>query len=614
MRPKLLAAAILLLAAAAAVAVSRRGAPAGDPLALALLVADDAARDDALVTAWTDAAAEEGLPLTVVTASELLRPLGRPSWAGIVLPDSVHTAANDALVTALERYVGGGGSLMIVFDAATLTLPRRTYAAGSARLSRLAGAEYARYGELRAGTTRSSEVVGSPRTFERLGVAPGKYRRVGADEAVLSGYGYDAIHYSHYVTGPGYDGEVLLRSREGDVVLGERRHGAGRVLFVNLPLGYLKTRTDGLPLHATLRHFATAHARLPALGTVPDGRGGLVMNWHVDSSAALPPMRALRGSALFRQGPYSVHVTAGPDLHEHGDGLGLDVPVDAEAREWLRYFARRGDEVGSHGGWIHNYFGYRVNEGNEAEFTRYLELNADALEAATGRRIAEYSSPQGTHPEWITRWLVERGVRAYYFTGNTGMGPTKTYRDGKRSTLPAWAFPVLSLGRDASFEELAANRVPSEVVGEWLAGTVDFAARERVLRLVYFHPPGLLGFYPDAVERWLARSAARIADGTFRWYTMAEVAAFLGERERVEWGVRRDAAGERLLHATHPTTLARQSWTVPAGAGAPAVVEGKAELAHDGDRWIVRATGGTRLVVRIPTPSPPAASLPLAGR
>lgn len=618
---KLAALVAVLLGSAATLSWSRVVAPAEDQVTLALLVADETARDDALVTAWTDAAAEEGLPLTVVTASEFLRPFGKTTFAGVILPDSVHTSAGDCLVTALENYVDRGGKLMAVFDAATLTLPGRTYSPDRARLSRLAGTEYALYGKLGGNTTRSSEVLGSTRAFDLLGVPPGKFLRAARsepgvaaargvqldDEAVLSGYGYDAIEYGHFATGATYDGDVLLYSREGDVLVGERRQGEGRVLFVNLPLGYLKTRTDGLPLHASLRHFGVHVARLPALGTVPEGRGGLVMNWHIDSSAALPPMRALRESAIFQQGPYSVHVTAGPDLHQAGDRLGLDVPNNAEAQEWLRLFASRKDEVGSHGGWIHNYFGYGVADGNEPEFSRYLELNTEALEQATGQRVAEYSSPQGAHPEWITAWLVERGVRAYYFTGNTGMGPTKTYRDGKRSPLPAWAFPVLGLGRDASFEEMAASGVDPDDVRDWLVGTVDFAARNRVLRLVYFHPPGLLRFHPHAVDPWLDRSAQRKAEGTFSWYTMSEIAEFLGERERVDWDVRREPSGDLVMRAIHPKTLSRQSWLFPADAAAPVLVEGDAEILRDGDGWLVRAREGKQLVVRIaraPSPAP----------
>ncbi len=38
-----------------------------------------------------------------------------------------------------------------------------------------------------------------------------------------------------------------------------------------------------------------------------------------------------------------------------------------------------GDEIGSHGGWIHNYFAKHVDKDPPQEMEKYLELNKDAL-------------------------------------------------------------------------------------------------------------------------------------------------------------------------------------------------------------------------------------------
>lgn len=604
--------ALLFTLAAAAFAAGGRLVVADrseDTVSVALLLPDDANRDDPLVTAWTDAAAEEGIPLQVITTNEFLRPiaLGRERVAGLVMPDSVHAAANDVLVGRLREYVVGGGALMIVFDAATLSVPFRTYASLWSRLSGLAGVEYAFYDELAERTTRRSPVLGSRGTFVALDIAPGKFRPTDPDadaperadapappqprnEFTLSGYGYEAFDYGHFTTRGEYAGRLLLYTPDGDVVAGVRGHGRGQVLFVNLPLGYLKTQTDGLLLHAFLRYFGTEVAGLPALSSAPGGRGGLVMNWHVDAAPALEALRALEGSPIFRQGPYSVHVTAGPDVDAPGDGGGLDAPGDAYAQRWLRFFAERGDEVGSHGGWIHNYFGKRVNEENRGEFERYLVLNKDALEKVTGRPVTEYSAPQGTHPTWTTDWLTANGIRAYYFTGNTGMGPTRTYRDGKRQAPRAWAFPVLTLGANASFEEMTEDEVPPDTVATWLEDVAQFAADRHVIRLVYFHPPGLLEYYPEPIERWLARTAALGAAGRFAWYTMTDVAEYLDRREQVDWHVERYASGGIVVSASHPDSLGRQAWLVPADRyERPEIHEGAGEVVRDGRRWIVRA-------------------------
>ena len=66
------------------------------------------------------------------------------------------------------------------------------------------------------------------------------------DEVVVAGYGYEAINYEHFATQGPCRARTLLYTHDGDVIAAEREEGRGTVLFVNLPLGYLKTRTDGL--------------------------------------------------------------------------------------------------------------------------------------------------------------------------------------------------------------------------------------------------------------------------------------------------------------------------------------------------------------------------------
>ncbi len=78
------------------------------------------------------------------------------------------------------------------------------------------------------------------------------------------------------------------------------------MLFVNLPVGYLEGDTDGLPLHAFLKYFAAQVLSLPYLLSVPDGVGGLVLNWHVDSNAAIKALQAMESWNILRQGPYSI--------------------------------------------------------------------------------------------------------------------------------------------------------------------------------------------------------------------------------------------------------------------------------------------------------------------
>jgi hypothetical protein len=306
-------------------------------------------------------------------------------------------------------------------------------------------------------------------------------------------------------------------------------------------------------------------------------------------------MPLLEKIGFFEQGPYSFHLTAGPDRDKPGDGLGMDLRNNPVMQRWVHVLEQHGNTIGDHGGWIHNYFGLNVNEDNQGEFEKYLALNNQALEGVTGHAIREYSAPVGTHPKWITTWLEAHGFLAYYFTGNTGMAPTKTYRDGARSDQTIWSFPICNLGKAASLEDMHFTDLPEADVAAWLQGMSEFVSRQRVSRLVYAHPPGA-AFYPDALGSWLQTTKKLKQNGTFRWYTMSGMAEFLTTRQQVQWQITRPAGSETVIRATHPTSLAHQTWFLAKDAyERPHVLEGKATVEEDSQRWMVVGGEGTVL-------------------
>ena len=572
-------------------------------MAIALLLPDDVDRSDPRVRAWVDAAREEGLPLEAVTASSFLRPFHRDFYAGVIMPDSVHAAASDVLLERLTSYTRSGGKLMVVFDAGTLAGPRSSFSPGKSRLSGLVGIDYALYDDLRESTLRMDQVIGNTAALQALHMPPGKFfRQPGStsNSFALSGYLTPMTRHPHFVTRGAYGGQTLLMSSAGDLIAGVRAEGRGEVLYVNLPLGYLKTRTDGLLLHSFLRYFGVDVAGMPSLSAAPDGRGGLVLNLHVDAAPAMAALSRLKAeSQLLGQGPYSIHVTAGPDLDQPGDRGGVNLSGNAVAREWLKFFARRGDQVGSHGGWIHNYFGANVERGPRPEFEQFLRINKSSIENVIGRPVTEYSAPLGSQPQWVTDWLDEQHIGAYYFTGNAGMGPTRTYRANQPAPNKAWAFPVQTLGPYASFEEMRTAGVPGPAVADWLVASSRSVSRWGSVRLVYAHPPGILHYLP-AVNAWMAETAALASKGKFRWYTMTDVAAFLDQRERVQWTATLKS-GELRIAAAHPVSLARQAWRLPVGRYArPVIIEGQATLRRDGPDWLVVAGGGKTLELSAP--------------
>jgi hypothetical protein len=586
----------------------------GETYAIALLVPDDVNKDDPHVTAWLDVAAEVGLPVELVTVSDFLRPTLPHStrFAGIILPDTIHKAASYATLGGLDAYVRNGGRLMVVYDAGTLTLPNYTYDRDKSRLSALVGIDYALYDQLRDNTIRRDNIFGSQETLLSLHIPPGKFYSTSQDDSVgnpfgagpksdmelsLFGYIYGMLQYSHFVTRGTYAGQTLLYTDKHETVAGVRKLERGQVLFVNLPLGYLKTRTDGFLLHAFLRYFGVDLVQMPFLSNVPNGLGGLVMNWHIDSNAALPALRKLKATKTFEQGPYSVHLTAGPDGLELKDGLGTNVLGNQETQKWLRFFVQRNYRVGSHGGWVHNYFGLNVNEINRREFEPYLRLNKEAIESITKQPVTEYSAPVGTHPQWVTDWLDSNNIFAYYFVGETGAGPTKPYRNDQRTSQKAWAFPVLNMGPYGTFEEMAEKGVPEQSVAEWLRAVTDFVTNDHCIRLIYAHPPGMLQ-YIQAFEAWLDHTRALKQAKHFSWYTMTDVASFLTAREKVDWVVTLQDNRKVFIAATQPVSLVQQNWRLAAERyEQPKVLQGTAAILRDGADWLVRAEGGQTLVL-----------------
>jgi hypothetical protein len=576
------------------------------PDRLLLLLPDELTVTDPKVTVWLDAASEEGLHIVPMHDSTFVSPFfGQADCAGLILPDSIHPRSSNYLIAVIRRYVASGGRLMLVYDAGTLS-PSGRYAHGQSRLSDLAGIDYALYDRLQDNAIEWGNVSGSAELFERMNIPPGKYYPFAGEpasvvkssenepsEPQLTRYLFGDLKYPSYVTSGSYSGKVLLHS--GNVlVAGEHNYEKGSVLFVNLPLGYLKANTDGLLLHAFLDYFAEHVLALPSLMAVPDGVGGLVLNWHVDSNAAIKPLAELESWSIAKQGPYSIHVTAGPDEMKFGDHEGFDVQHNPVSQGLIRTYLDRGDTIGSHGGWIHDYFSTHVDKDSPADMEKYLAWNKSALEQVTGRPDIEYSAPNGNQPSWVTRWLEAHGFVAYYFTGDSGMAPTEGYRDGVREGQNIWAFPIVHLNRAAAFEEMVKQGYSAEEIQRWLEAVTTFTADHRVVRLIYFHPPGIMEYH-DIVTKWMEQTAALREEGRFRWYTMSGLANFLNSRKQIEWKTSSD--GEHFtIDATHSRTLEHATWRLPASRfSEPVILRGSAQIVRGNTAWLVIAGLGREL-------------------
>ncbi|WP_341909531.1 hypothetical protein [Polaromonas sp. YR568] len=637
-----------------------------DPGVLLLLVPDGQLLDAPSVTAWLDAASETGVRMLPVTDADFLA-LGPAAlqYAGLVLPDQMHTVATDALLQAVRRYTQAGGHTLLTYDFGIFKLDgnqKPTYSIPRSRLSDLAGVDYGLYDALREKSTAIGKVVAMRSTLRALQVPPGKSMadvnpadtspasavNAGTDSMgllatypprssapqsasdaleVYSGYLTGGLVYSSFVTQGAFNGTTLAASREAGLVAGLHTLGRGKVLFVNLPLTYLKVaRTDALPMHGFLHYFATRVLNMAQLSAVPNGVAGLTLNWHLDSFAAQQPSLQLEKLGIFDDGPFSIDMTAGPDAVTTGDGKGWNLPQNPIAQNMLRRFSARGHAIGSHGGWNHDDYGLNATEANSALYLPYLQANMQVIQQTVGNPLREwlglrsptpdgtpafflpvvrslktaadkllgplvrqYSPPVGNNPTWAMDWLEQQGVVAAYFAGHTGLGPTRQYRDGRLRNPALWVFPVTPAGYYATFEEFQVNKVPQQAVEDWYRDLVDFAVSHHTTRMVYVHPNGA-NVWPTVLQDLLTHARAQ-GPSRFQWYTMPRLADFMTTRMAVQWREQRVAGGLSQFEASHPGSLSEMVWRLPKAryADLPRTDDGSVTIADGGDHWIIRA-------------------------
>ena len=579
---------------------------------LALLVADGTSLD--LTRIWQQTALEEGIKLDIVTASQFLRArkTDQRAYAGIVVADTTHRRASDYLTDTLREYVQSGGKLMLTFDALTHDL-NGAYPESTARLSDLTGVDYAMYEQFGKDVITARPILTTINTMQRIGVPPGRTEtlepiafRGQLFDQWMTTYRYQELQYPIFQTGTvSANTEVLMLTPERQVVAAERHVGAGRVLFVNLPLSLLKNSTDGLLMHDFLRYFSDEFVELPRLLSTPNGIGGLILNIHVDNGAAIKSLTTLQQMGIFEQGPYSIHFTAGPDVNQFGDGLGMDVSHNLLTQQWIRYLQARGHAIGNHGGWIHNYFGTHINEDNRSSYEKFLTLNNDALKKIVGHDITEYSAPIGNHPLWVTDWLANHDGLTYYTTANLGMGPTRTFRNNVMIDTKLWSIPITPFGRIASFEEAMFARQRAEPMTDWLLALANFVSTNRTIRQIYCHPIGV-PYFADSMQSLLATTKALAEQHHFQWRTMSETARFMSRRESTVWHLI-SRPNELELDASHPVSLNEMSWRVPESlCSDPRITAGKGSIVKDQHNWLLTAGDVRKLTVRcVGTIAPP---------
>ena len=461
-----------------------------------------------VLSAYEHVLQEMGVPFAKVKPSFLLsrdpHKLGRHGLT-LIFPDGCAQSVPDGLRTWTEFFLNDGGSIAVVYDAGVKDPKGKFRKEGV--FSEVMGVNNILYEEnLENSYTYGHLKFRNPGALRTFPFPFGKTDK----ELFVTGYAYGRLSYPLARSKAMQD--LSASEIYADMVAGDgkvypgaviRRYGKGKVMFANLPLGRLKSFSDDLPAKAFLQAFLYKVVRIPHLVNSPKAKGGIVFNWHIDSSVEWRTIPLAIQNRYLRPGiRYSIHVTAGEFRDKPGDGLGFD--ACGKGRPLLQELMKYG-LIGSHGGWGHNWFAEKqaTGEFKELQILAQVNRNSRCLSSVTGYPITEYSAPDGVHPQPdATRALEKAGISSYYYTGDTGSGPNRTFISGGLVSDTVFAFPVMPYGKSASLYEMKMEGRSEEDVFAWLKSIVEYARENRSVRLIYSHLYDTER-YPAAMKRFI---------------------------------------------------------------------------------------------------------------
>ncbi len=519
-----------------------------------------------VLPAYESVLQEEGVIYRKIEATRLITLPPKEMAEGnavVIFPDSIAKAVPKEAALWASDFLETGGSLMVVYDAGVKDKFGRYLTRGV--FSEQCGLNYIRYGSLKEASYSAGKLKFRDEEASKYFEMPSAKL---SPAGFVSGYTYGALDYPVAQTSllGAIPGEILAYSyfpdgsKQPAIVM--RDYAKGNVFYANIPLGYLKAYGDDLLLRECLRAFLFKELKLPHLVNAPYGKGGLVINWHVDADPDYNGvMNAYQKNLLRRDINYSIHVTAGDFRDRPGDGIGFD--AEGRGRKYMDLLKNFG-MIGCHGGWAHNWFAENLENKNFGvkEMALYTEMNRVSLERMVDYKINEYSAPSGMHPQPdMTRVLEERNYCAYYYDGDTGAPPNRTFFDGKMVSGKVIAFPIMPLYKYASLYEMSENGVTPEDISDWLNGILGYIEENRTVRLIYSHFRDI-GPYEEVFGKFLDNIETLQADGKILVRPMSYFAKFLQRYLKTEFYYERNRTGQ-VVRLKNPEGLEGITVAIP---------------------------------------------------
>lgn len=495
-----------------------------------LLIYEKKEKKDQILNAYQSVLSEEGVSYEVMSASELYS--RSPNQVAqqspvIIFPDGVAAHMPDNAGVWIESYVKAEGNAVLVYDAGTKD-EQGHYRIKSNYLDGVLGLDMIAYSRLGENAYGLGNIVFKKKSYaDFFGIPPGKIDENG----YLCGYQYGALNYpvSKVKIMDTIGMKVFATDLYDTPLITLKQIDKGNILYVNTPLGYLKGRSDDLLLRSVLKTFLFNIVHVPHIVSSPNAKGVVVINWHIDSSVELDTLPWTLLNNYFKKDlVQSLHITAGPDLDDVGDNFGFD--AIGRGRSLVEKIMPYG-KIGSHGGWRHNWFAKNIQEGHfgKDEMKQYIKMNNEALESIVDYKITEYSSPVGVFPPKASVEIMEElGIKAFYYLGDAGSAPNRTFFDGNMLSNNVIAFPVMTFGRNASFYEMTKSQWSEEKVEETYKDLVDYIVKNRTIRLFYGHPHDIYDYaYKTAVKNFLDYISNMQKEEKLQTRTMTNIAEFV---------------------------------------------------------------------------------------
>lgn len=529
-----------------------------------------------IVAGYSQVLKEEGFAFDILTHEALMDSSPdelKVKYAALVLPEEVNAYLPDAAVNVVRLYLHRSGKVFCGAKVASLTRDGASVTAWPfAQVAGISGFEGSYSGPWVIPKSSPIRAYFDEGLFNEDKIRIYGFPDFSEERPELKGVSAAVLAYGTTDLNP----EQALVTRK-DI------SGGGVFFYVNSKPGLQKTKgNNDFLLRDLLKYFLIEVVRLPRMVASPGAKGGLVIGIHVCSGVYFQHLDKIFASNLFtKEFPYSFAVTAGPDCNKPGDGKGVDAGNPDKGLPYVKRLTQYG-AVGSHGGWIHNYWALSYNLIPSETRKEYIDKNYRVLEQAIGKKVTEYAAPGGIHSQELNNYIAAWGTRAASIPSCYFSPPTHGWFDGKPETR-FWLFGYTGLQQGTAIENMMMEKTPAWVMEAGLKDLVDTVVRRREIRLFYSHPMSV-SVLPHVWLSFQNKVAAHVRNGDLTVRTMTDFADFLDRHALVHYSFIREKDGYTVI-AKSTSSLKEISFALPLNPDTQASTDDSRIALETKDRW-----------------------------